>query len=110
MQDSLRSASAAGWQWVEENGLIAADALRPAAPLGHLYSYLIASGLVVPMPSISLSPTTRWVLLHRTSKEWFFNWLSKTLFALLLIEFRKKEAQRPASFDNPKSVTSIIAR
>jgi hypothetical protein len=59
MQDSLLSASAAGWQWEEKNGLIAADALRPAAPLGHLYSYLIASGFVVPMPGISSSPTTR---------------------------------------------------
>jgi hypothetical protein len=59
MQDSLVSASTAGWQWEEKNGLITADALRPAAPLGHLYSYLIASGFVVPMPSISPPPTTR---------------------------------------------------
>ena len=49
MQDSLVSASAAGWQWEEKNGLIDADALRPALPLGHLYSYLIASGFIVPM-------------------------------------------------------------
>jgi len=59
MQSSLVSASAAGWQWEEKNGLITADALRPAAPLGHLYSYLIASRFVVPMPSISPPPTTR---------------------------------------------------
>jgi hypothetical protein len=59
MQDLLVAASAAGWEWEEKNGLIAADALRPAAPLRHLYSYLIASGFVVPMPSISPPPTTR---------------------------------------------------
>ena len=59
MQNSLVSAAEAGWQWEEKNGLITADALRPAAPLGHLYSYLIASRFVVPMPSISPPPTTR---------------------------------------------------
>jgi hypothetical protein len=49
MQDSLASVSAAGWQWEEKSGLITADALRPCPPLGHLYSYLLASGFVVPM-------------------------------------------------------------
>jgi hypothetical protein len=53
MQDALTSASAVGWQWEEENGLITADALRPAAPLGHLYSYLRASGFIVPIRGIS---------------------------------------------------------
>jgi hypothetical protein len=53
MQDSLASASAAGWQWEEKNGVITADALRPCPPLGHLYSYLIASGFIVPMRCIS---------------------------------------------------------
>ena len=53
MQDSLRSASAAGWQWEEKNGLITADSLRPAAPLGHLYSYLLASGFIIPIEGIS---------------------------------------------------------
>jgi hypothetical protein len=52
MQDLLASASAAGWQWEEKNGVITADALRPCAPLGHLYSYLIASGFIVPMQCI----------------------------------------------------------
>ena len=53
MQDSLAAASAAGWQWEEKNGLITADSLRPAAPLGHLYSYLIASGFILPLRGIS---------------------------------------------------------
>ena len=53
IQDSLASVSATGWQWEERNGMIAADALRPVPPLGHLYSYLIASKFIVPMRSVS---------------------------------------------------------
>jgi hypothetical protein len=53
MQDSLAAASGAGWQWEEKNGLITADGLEPPAPLGHLYSYLVASGFIVPIPGIS---------------------------------------------------------
>ena len=53
IQDSLASVSATGWQWEEKNGMITADALRPVPPLGHLYSYLIASKFIVPMRSVS---------------------------------------------------------
>jgi len=41
------------WQWEENSGWITADAVTPPGPLGHLYSYLIASGFVVPMRGIS---------------------------------------------------------
>lgn len=53
IQVSLASVAAAGWQWEERNGMIAADALRPVPPLGHLYSYLIANKFIVPMRKVS---------------------------------------------------------
>jgi hypothetical protein len=52
MQDSLASASAADWQWEEKNGVSTADACGPARPWSIFYSYLIASGFIVPMRDI----------------------------------------------------------
>jgi len=60
MQDSLVSASAAGWQWEEKKGLFTADAQRARRTFsGHLYSYLIASGFVVSMPNVYPPLTTQ---------------------------------------------------
>ena len=53
MQNMPISALPAAWQWEERNGWVTADAVRPPGALGHLYSYLIASGFVVPMNGIS---------------------------------------------------------
>jgi hypothetical protein len=100
MQDSLVSASAAGWQWEEKNGLITADALRPAAPLGIFTRTSLLAALSYRCLAFLRHQQRDKCSCHRTSKEWLFNWLSKTQFALLLIEFRKKEARGPASFDS----------
>jgi hypothetical protein len=49
LQEWLKSASATGWEWSETNGWVSASQLRHAPPLGHLFSYLLASNFIVPM-------------------------------------------------------------
>jgi hypothetical protein len=49
LQQSILSLSATGWEWSEMNGWVSARQLRPAAPLGHLYDYVIASDFLIPM-------------------------------------------------------------
>lgn len=39
----------AGWKISETDGLLEADGISPPPPLGHLYAYLLASGLVEPL-------------------------------------------------------------
>jgi hypothetical protein len=46
----LNSASVTGWEWSEMDGWVSASQLRRAPPLGHLFSYLLASNFLVPMP------------------------------------------------------------
>jgi hypothetical protein len=41
--------SAADWEWSETNGMVCADQVRHAPPLGHLFAYLLASNFLVPM-------------------------------------------------------------
>jgi hypothetical protein len=49
LQEGLKSASATGWEWSETNGWVSASQLHRAPPLGHLFSYLLASNFLVPM-------------------------------------------------------------
>jgi hypothetical protein len=49
LRESLDAASASGWEWSENNGWVSAGELRRAAPLGHLFAYLLASNFIVPM-------------------------------------------------------------
>jgi hypothetical protein len=37
------------WEWSETNGMVCADQVRHAPPLGHLFAYLLASNFLVPM-------------------------------------------------------------
>jgi hypothetical protein len=45
----LKGISAGGWEWKETNGLVSASQLLHAPPLGHLFSYLLASNFIVPI-------------------------------------------------------------
>jgi len=49
LRESLNTASASGWEWREKNGWVSAADLRRAAPLGHLFAYLLTSNFIVPM-------------------------------------------------------------
>ncbi|WP_242618192.1 hypothetical protein [Edaphobacter modestus] len=49
LREWLKSASAIGWEWSETNGWVSASQLRRAPPLGHLFTYLLASNFLVPM-------------------------------------------------------------
>ncbi len=49
LRESLNTASISGWEWSEKTGPVSAAQLRHAAPLGHLFAYLLASNFIVPM-------------------------------------------------------------
>ena len=49
LHESIKSLSAAGFEWSETNGWVSAEQLRVAPPLGHLYAYLLASNFLVPI-------------------------------------------------------------
>ena len=49
LQDAVQALSATGWEWSETNGWVTAPQLRLEPPLGHLYSYALASNFLVPM-------------------------------------------------------------
>ena len=49
LQEWLKSASVAGWEWSETNGWVSASQLRRAPPLGHMFAYLLAKSFLVPM-------------------------------------------------------------
>jgi hypothetical protein len=55
LEDLLKSVDAEGWEWKDVDGWVSADHLRPAAPLGHLYQYLVASNFIVPVVPKSYS-------------------------------------------------------
>ena len=46
--ESIQGFSTLDWGWSETNGWVSAHQLRPPAPLGHLYAYLLASNFLVP--------------------------------------------------------------
>jgi hypothetical protein len=49
LREKLQGLSASGWEWTETNGMVSADQVRHAPPLGHLFAYLLASNFLVPM-------------------------------------------------------------
>jgi hypothetical protein len=49
LREWLRTASASRWEWSETNGWVSVDQLRCPPPLGHLFTYLLASNFIVPM-------------------------------------------------------------
>ena len=49
LRERLKGTSASGWEWNDTNGMVSADQLRHAPPLGHLFAYLLTSNFLVPM-------------------------------------------------------------
>jgi hypothetical protein len=49
IEQLIQSMSATGWQWTDTNGWVSAPQLHPPPPLCHLYDYVLASNLLVPM-------------------------------------------------------------
>ena len=49
LREALPSASAAGWKWESEEGMVSADQLQAPPPLGHLLAYLLANKFIVPL-------------------------------------------------------------
>jgi hypothetical protein len=57
LRQSIPAASALAWQWTETNGWVSARDLHPAAPLGHLFNYVLGSNFLIPMPIPELVAT-----------------------------------------------------
>jgi hypothetical protein len=49
LREKLQGLSAGAWEWSETNGMVSANQVRHAPPLGHLFAYLLASNFLVPM-------------------------------------------------------------
>jgi hypothetical protein len=49
LQESVQNIAAAEWEWTDTNGWVSALELHLAPPLGHLYAYVLARNLLVPM-------------------------------------------------------------
>jgi hypothetical protein len=49
LRERLKGFPDSGWEWSETNGMVSADQVRHAAPIGHLFAYLLASNFLVPM-------------------------------------------------------------
>jgi hypothetical protein len=49
LREKLKGLSGSGWEWSDTNGMVSADQVRHAPPLGHLYAYLLASNFLVPI-------------------------------------------------------------
>src|SRR5882724_3588425 len=56
LQEWIMNFSVSGWEWSETNGWVSAKQLRLAPPLGHLYTYLLATNFLVPT-QIPVAPT-----------------------------------------------------
>ena len=57
LERSIQSVSATGWQWTDTNGWVSARQLQPAPPIRHLYDYVLASNVLVPMQiPVALTP------------------------------------------------------
>ncbi|HXN17625.1 MAG TPA: hypothetical protein VN875_04780 [Candidatus Binatus sp.] len=53
LRERLKGVSASGWEWSETNGMVSANQLRRAPPIGHLFAYLLASNFLVPMEVVA---------------------------------------------------------
>jgi len=62
LQDWLVKHSVTGWQWTSANGWVSADDLLPSSAIKHLYQYVQASGMIIPLhnpaPQQASSPVT----------------------------------------------------
>jgi hypothetical protein len=48
LQEAIKAFPSTGLEWIETNGWVLAEQLRPSPPLGHLYAYLLANNFLVP--------------------------------------------------------------
>src|SRR5277367_5341476 len=49
LREKLQDGEGRGWEWSETNGMVTADQVHHAPPLGLLFAYLLASNFLVPM-------------------------------------------------------------
>ena len=49
LREAVQSISTTDWQWTDTDGWVSASQLRPPSPLDHLYDYVLASNVLVPM-------------------------------------------------------------
>jgi hypothetical protein len=49
LQQAIHSIPATRWQWTDTNGSVSARQLHPPSPLDHLYDYVLASNILVPL-------------------------------------------------------------
>jgi hypothetical protein len=49
LRERLTALHASDWEWTETNGMVSADQVRHAPPLGLLFAYLLASNFLVPI-------------------------------------------------------------
>jgi hypothetical protein len=54
----LEANGVTGWDWTSVNGWVTADRLRITPPLGHLYQFVLASELLVPLQHASVELDT----------------------------------------------------
>ena len=59
LRESIQDFSTLDWGLSEADGWVSARQLRPAAPLGHLYAYLLASNFLVPIEQREKLPADR---------------------------------------------------
>jgi hypothetical protein len=52
LRSKVTPEQSAGWTISNAGGLLTADDVTPPLPLGHLYAYLLASGLMEPLPLV----------------------------------------------------------
>ena len=52
LEPRLQALPGASWELEATGPWVTADQFRPAAPLAHLYAYLIETGFIVPMPAV----------------------------------------------------------
>ena len=55
LQEAIKDFSTTDLKWTETSGSVSAEQLRFSAPLGHLYSYLLASNFLTPVHALSKS-------------------------------------------------------
>ena len=53
VKEWLEANDVTGWEWTTVNGWVTADRLRIKPPLGHLYQFILASELLVPLQQAS---------------------------------------------------------
>ena len=52
LEPRLQALPAGNWELEATGPWVTADQFRPAAPLGHLYAYLLETGFIAPMRAV----------------------------------------------------------